>query len=441
VIDLRSHLTIAAIATPQGRSGVGIIRLSGNLALSVACALSNLDKLQPRHATLSQWWGHDGLIDSGICIYFPAPHSYTGEDIVELQAHGSPVVLQMLLKRCLELGCHPAEPGEFTRRAVLHGKLDLSQAEAVIACIDADTERAANQAQRQLQGEFGRKVEALMDEITGFLAHVEACLDFSEEEIPDLFLDQLTEKLTLQLVLPMDAMLATADFGERLFNGVRVAIVGAPNVGKSSLLNALSGHDRAIVSDIAGTTRDTLEIDFDIHGVPVRLVDTAGIRQSDDLIEREGVRRALESARQADLVIFVADASRPETWTCEAGYDVAVLNKLDVSPVSIQSEIPFIHVSAKTKEGLLLLVDTLANFLGEQQATEDVYITSHRHRVAIQQSQNHIKQAIPLLGQEATLDLAALHLRQAWSALGEILGVGDVEVILDRVFSEFCIGK
>jgi len=323
------HTTIAAIATPMGRGGIGMIRLSGSKALSIAQALANRDVIQPRFAHFCTWKDEDGqVIDSGILLYFPNPASYTGEDVVELQGHGNPVLLHALLHRCYDLGAVPAQPGEYTRRALEHGRMDLSQAEAVVACIDAETERAAKQAQRHLAGEFGSKIEALMDRLTGIVAHVEACLDFPEEEIPALFLEQLKEQIQQQILTPMQVMLAASNFGERLFSGVNIAIVGAPNVGKSSLLNALSGRNRAIVSDVAGTTRDVLEIDFDIHGIPVRLVDTAGIRETSDQIEEEGVRRAKQAADMADLVIFLADASDESTWNYSGHYDLRVVNKI-----------------------------------------------------------------------------------------------------------------
>jgi len=320
--------------------------------------------------------------------------------------------------------------------------MDLSQAEAVVACIDAETERAGKQAQRHLAGEFGVKVEALMDALTGIVAHVEACLDFPEEDIPALFLEQIKQQLQQQILVPMQTMLAAANFGERLFSGINIAIVGAPNVGKSSLLNALSGHNRAIVSDVAGTTRDVLEIDFEIHGIPVRLVDTAGIRETSDQIEAEGVRRAKQAAELADVVLFIADASDKSTWDYSSHYDMRIINKADLfhGNVDVFSGDPMI--SATSREGVAALMDDLATHLGEGSASgEDVFITSERHRHAIQASEVLILQSLPMLSSEEQLDLAALSLRQAWSSLGEILGIGDVEHILDRVFSEFCIGK
>lgn len=358
-----------------------------------------------------------------------------------MQGHGSPVLLHLLMERLFTLGATAAEPGEFTRRAVENNKMDLSQAEAVIACIDAATERAARQAQRHLQGEFGRAISELMDRLIGVVAHVEACLDFPEEEIPDLFMDGLRKQVEESILAPLERMLATSQFGERLFDGAVVAIVGSPNVGKSSLLNNLAGRERAIVSDTPGTTRDVLEIDFEVHGIPVRLADTAGIRESDDHIEQEGVRRAHEAASTADAVIFVADASRPETWELDRPCDIRLMNKCDLVNESTLPD-DFLHISARKNEGIEMLRDHLAALLGEGTLGEEsLLVTRTRHRQALLQVKESIGKGMGLLGVEEQMDLVALEWRRAWTTLGEILGLGDIEVILDRVFSEFCIGK
>lgn len=439
--------TIAAIATPAGRGGIGVIRLSGKQAFSIALGLAQgLKKITPRHAHFCRWVDADGsAIDSGIMFGFPSPNSYTGEDVVEIQAHGSPVVLGALLNRVFELGAKPAEPGEFTRRAVENGRLDLSQAEAVIAVIDAATVRAAKQAQRHLQGEFGNRIQQVMHELTGAVAHVEACLDFPEEEVPELLFDQVRESVVSGVVEPINRWLASAGFGERLFDGATVAIIGAPNVGKSSLLNRMAGRDRAIVSDIAGTTRDLLEIDFEIDGVPVRLVDTAGIRDSSDQIEREGVRRAELAADEADIVLFVADATRPETWQLADAHsdhriDLKLMNKSDLAMGGKQDG--FLYVSARSGEGMEVLHRELSRHLGSIDIEDEgVMVTHARHRDALAEASAKIDRGLRMLGQEAELDLVALEWRAAWSTLGRIVGVGDVEAILDRIFSEFCIGK
>jgi tRNA modification GTPase len=437
-----SATTIAAIATPPGRGGVGIVRISGPSAIGIASQLTGRADLKPRHAYLTAWGDADGgVIDRGITLLFPAPQSYTGEDVVELQAHGSPLLLRALLVRIHALGAAAAEPGEFTRRAVLNGRMDLSQAEAVAACIEALTLRAARQAQRHLDGEFGRRIEALMDALTGLVAHVEACLDFPEEEIPDLLFSELGQRAQEDLLAPMSALLDTARFGERLFEGAHVAIIGAPNVGKSSLLNRLAGYERAIVSAEAGTTRDVVEVDFEIDGIPVRLLDTAGMRESGDSIEQEGVRRARHAAGRADVVVHVADASRPETWTPTIDADVRIMNKVDLVPVS---DIPdgVLPVSVHTGTGIDALRQRLGRLLGDADwGEETLLVTRARHRTALAEAEASVRQGLAMLGDEQRLDLVALEWRRAWAALGSILGLGDVDDILDRVFADFCIGK
>jgi tRNA modification GTPase len=437
-----SVTTIAAIATSPGRGSVGIIRLSGPSALPIANTLTRLPALSPRHAHFTTWWDADGeAIDQGITLYFPAPHSYTGEDIIELQAHGSPVLLQALLERVFALGAFPAQPGEFTRRAVFSGKMDLSQAEAVAACIDAATLRAARQAQRHLEGEFSRKIEALMHELTGLVASVEACLDFPEEDIPAPLYATLRERAESSLLQPMLAMLDTARFGERLFAGAYVAIIGAPNVGKSSLLNRLAGYERAIVSDMAGTTRDVVEIDFEVCGIPVRLLDTAGMHDAGDAIEQEGVRRAHSAARHADAVIFVADALRPETWAPPVEADIRLMNKID-QEANLRIPKGFLPLSAHTGAGVEAFQHELARLLGDADwSGESLLVTRERHRLAIANAITAIRNGLAMLGDEDKLDLVALEWRQAWASMGEILGLGDVEHLLDRIFSDFCIGK
>lgn len=439
---MSDHTTIAAIATPAGRGGVGVIRISGPRALSVFESISSVhQKIQPRVAQLSSWLDEDGdVLDQGLNLYFPGPNSYTGEDVIELQGHGGPVLLRALLDRVFQLGCRPAEPGEFTRRAVENGKIDLSQAEAVAACIDAATLRAGKQAQRQLQGAFGQHIDGLMQNLTSLVAHVEASLDFPEEEIPNLFFDHLAGQVRNEIIQPIEKLLATAQLGERLFDGATVAIIGSPNVGKSSLLNALAGRDRAIVSDTPGTTRDVLEIDFEVHGIPVRLADTAGLRQSDDHIEQEGVRRAHQAAHQADVIIFVADASRPDTWTSSLQADVSLMNKIDLQHDDIPEH--FISVCVKAGDGLNELRDQLANQLGDMSlADEGLLVTRERHRTILLDAKTHLEAGLLTIYQEDKLELTAMEWRRAWSLLGSILGIGDVEYILDRVFSEFCIGK
>jgi len=434
--------TIVAIATPAGRGGVGIVRISGPDALQVVQQVSTCKAaIQARIATFIHWMDEQGdVLDHGLVLYFPAPHSYTGEDVVELQGHGSPVLLRALLECLYAAGCKPAEPGEFTRRAVENGKIDLSQAEAVAACIDAATVRAGKQAQRQLDGAFGQHIELLMHRLTGLVAHLEASLDFPEDEIPNLFFENMSKQIQQDVIVPIELLLATAALGERLFEGAVVAILGAPNVGKSSLLNALCGRDRAIVSDIPGTTRDVLEVDFEVHGIPVRLADTAGLRLSDDYIEQEGVRRAQEAAKQADVTILVADASRPETWKISPCVDLCLMNKIDLPHDMIPDD--FIPISVKQDDSLDVLIDALALQLGDTHLADDgLLVTRERHRQILQQAIEHLQAGLVFVGHEGHMDLSAMEWRRAWSLLGGILGIGDVEYILDRVFAEFCVGK
>jgi len=417
------------------------VRISGPQALGIMKQVTTLDDITPRTATLTRWLDKTGdVLDEGLALFFPSPHSYTGEDVIELQGHGSPVLLRALLERLYELGCRPAEPGEFTRRAVENGNIELSQAEAVAACIDAATVRAGKQALRQLQGVFGQHIDVLMQRLTGLVAHVEASLDFPEEEIPALFFEQLSEDMQNTVITPIEKLLSTAPLGERLFEGAIVAIIGAPNVGKSSLLNALAGRDRAIVSDIPGTTRDVLEIDFEVHGIPVRLADTAGLRISDDAIEQEGVRRAEAAAEQADAIIYVADASRPDTWDTSRNANIFLMNKIDLVDTVFPPH--FIPVSIKQKTGLEQLSDVLANQLGDMGlADEGLLVTRERHRTILLDTLSHLQAGLSMLHSEDQLELTAMEWRSAWSQLGSILGIGDIEHILDRVFSEFCIGK
>ncbi|MDX8401992.1 MAG: tRNA uridine-5-carboxymethylaminomethyl(34) synthesis GTPase MnmE [Mariprofundaceae bacterium] len=439
--------TIAAIATAPGRAGIGVIRLSGPESLRMVQRLIGEDGtagFRPRFAHLRRFFDAQGrIIDSGLVLWFPGPRSYTGEDVVELQVHGSPVTLRMLLSRLFDLGARPAEPGEFTRRAIENGRMDLTQAEAVIACIDAATERAARLAQRHLTGDFGRRVEGLMDAMTRLVARLEASLDFPEDDLPPLYFEDLAAQAKQDVLFPIVALLDTAPLGERLIHGARVAIIGAPNVGKSSLLNRLAGGERAIVSDIPGTTRDVVEADFEVHGIPVRLVDTAGMRESEDAIEREGVRRARRAAREADLTVFVADAERPDTWQADADVariDLKVMNKVDL--VGDPAPDGFLPVSARTGKGMAELCRVMAERLGDiDVGGEDMLVCSRRHATALEDAKREIEAGLALLGDEGALDLVGAHWRRAWSSLGEILGIGDVEHILDRVFADFCIGK
>ncbi len=396
-----------------------------------------------RVAELSRWYDAQGdVIDRGLQLFFPAPHSYTGEDVVEFHAHGNPVLLRALVDRLITLGAVPAQAGEFTRRAVHHGRMDLAQAEAVAATIDAATLRAARQAQRQLDGRFGRFIGAQMESLTDLMARVEACLDFSNEDLPPLTMRQLRADAEA-LQERLQCSLASALFGERLFSGVAIAIVGAPNVGKSTLLNALAGRERAIVSAQAGTTRDLLEVDLDLAGFPVRLFDTAGLHASDDPVECEGMRRARDAAQRADLVLLVADATRPESWNSTIPGDIRLMNKCDLVREGQLLPDDFLAISAGRGEGIDALVAAITARIddGSFSGEEDAVITHARHRHAVARALDGLQRGLDLLDDEEMFDLVAAEWRGSWLALGEILGIGDVEHILDRLFSSFCIGK
>ncbi|MBF0281598.1 MAG: tRNA uridine-5-carboxymethylaminomethyl(34) synthesis GTPase MnmE [Zetaproteobacteria bacterium] len=438
-----SQTTIVAIATPSGRGGIGIIRISGPESLSFVSQLTGKDRsyFQPRKSYYCGWYDQAKQdLDSGLVLYFNAPHSYTGEDVVELQGHGSPLLLQATVNCLLEMGAVMAQPGEFTRRAVENNKLNLSQAEAVISCIDAQTIRAAKQAKKHLDGLFGDRIYHLMDLLIDAVAHIEATLDFPEDEIPDLFFETIANNVKQSLIAPIDGYLSSAIIGERLFNGVTIAIIGAPNVGKSSLLNLLVERNRAIVSATPGTTRDVLEIDFEIGGIPVRLLDTAGMRSTGDEIELEGIRRASEAAEAADVVLFVADASNRATWDCEGAPSLLIMNKVEllegVPPAS------FIGISIHEQIGLDRLKAALIEILAaDDSAVEGLYVTSARHRQALAHAKTHLLAGLCFIDSESSIDLLALEWRRAWMSLAEIVGMGDIENILDRVFSKFCVGK
>ncbi|MEI8264860.1 MAG: tRNA uridine-5-carboxymethylaminomethyl(34) synthesis GTPase MnmE [Betaproteobacteria bacterium] len=446
---------IVAIATAAGRGAVGVVRASGrdlSALIQQVCGRS----LAPRHATLLDFLDARGQpIDRGLALHFPAPHSYTGEDVLELQAHGGPVVLQLLLARCLQAlpGARLAAPGEFTERAFLNDKLDLAQAEAVADLIDAGTEAAARSAGRALAGELSHRVDALAQRIVRLRTLVEATLDFPEEEID--FLQQADAAGQLSgITTALQVLLATARQGALLREGLRVVIAGQPNVGKSSLLNALAGAELAIVTPIPGTTRDRVSESIQIEGVPVHVTDTAGLRrgeQAADDVERIGIGRSWEAIRSADCVLFLHDLTRAGQ---DAAYDAAereidaslprgvavihVWNKADVAEPSA----PALALSARTGQGLQALRQVLLQAAGWQAAPEGVFIARARHVQALQRSAAHLQAAQAHLSSPApALDLLAEELRLAHQALGEITGVFTADDLLGEIFGKFCIGK
>lgn len=450
---------IVAVATAPGRGAVGIVRASGRDLSALVQAVCGR-ALAPRHATYLPFAGADGRpIDQGLAIHFPAPHSYTGEDVLELQAHGGPVVLQLLLARCLEagrgIGLRLAEPGEFTERAYLNDKLDLAQAEAVADLIDASTEAAARSASRSLAGGFSDEVQALREPLVRLRMLVEATLDFPEEEID--FLEKADARGQLvRIAAQLDDVLARARQGALLREGIKVVIAGQPNVGKSSLLNALAGAELAIVTPIAGTTRDKVSETIQIEGVPVHVIDTAGLRETDDEVERIGIARTWGEIEGADALLFLHDltrradpahaagdaaiAQRLPPSLVEAGRLVHVFNKYDVVPDAVPPGA--LAVSAKTGEGLDALRARLLELAGWQASPEGVFLARTRHLQALQRTREHLALARAQADSaDPALDLLAEELRLAHDALGEITGVFTADDLLGEIFSRFCIGK
>ncbi|WP_296510253.1 tRNA uridine-5-carboxymethylaminomethyl(34) synthesis GTPase MnmE [Rhodoferax sp.] len=460
---------IAAIATASGRGAVGIVRVSGkSLAAFVGALLGRA--LRPREATYLPFPDAQGQpIDHGLALFFPGPHSFTGEDVLELQAHGGPVVLQLLLARCLELASKPvepraapllpslrlADPGEFTQRAFLNNKLDLAQAEAIADLIDASTEAAARSASQSLSGAFSKEVVSLRDALIHLRMLVEATLDFPEEEID--FLEKADAVGQLQrLQISLRTVQAKATQGALLREGMKVVIAGQPNAGKSSLLNALAGAELAIVTPIAGTTRDKVQETIQIEGVPLHIIDTAGLRESDDEVEQIGIARAWEAIASADALVFLHDLTRqdaPEYIAADAGIAGAIAQK-------VPSKVPVIHVwnkadanprvtttdgivlSAKTGAGLDALRARLLAAAGWQPAQGGTFIARQRHLQALQEVSDHLENASELLASGGNaLDLLAEELRLGQNALNRITGAFGADDLLGVIFSKFCIGK
>jgi len=444
--------TIAAIATAPGRGGVGVIRISGSNLLPFAFALTGKTP-KPRYATLADFRAaDDSTIDSGLLLFFPNPHSFTGEDVLELQGHGGPVVMQMLLARCLDIGARLAEPGEFSRRAFLNGKMDLAQAEAVADLIDAATSSAARSAVRSLQGEFSRAIAELNDELINLRMLVEATLDFPEEDIDFLKAANAFGRLeTLQLKLAQ--IFDRAGQGKLLQSGLHVVLAGQPNVGKSSLLNRLAGDDLAIVTPIAGTTRDALRSTIQIEGIPLHIIDTAGLRDTDDEVEKIGIERSWKEIERADVVLLLVDARRGVSAEDQAILErlpanlkrITIYNKIDLSGrLPERHEEPgttAISLSARSGDGIDLLRQELLRIAGWHQ-TEDVFIARERHLRALSQAQAHVDAAkIVVEGHFPALELFAEELRLAQQSLGQITGEFTADDLLGVIFSRFCIGK
>ncbi len=446
--------TIAAIATAPGRGAIGLVRISGPAAPAIATAIAG--RLPPvRQAALRGFRDRDGhILDRGLVLVFEAPNSYTGEHLIELQAHGGSVLLQLLLEAVVAAGARIARPGEFSERAFLNGRLDLAQAEAVSDLIDASSRQAVIAAQRSLDGVFSQRVGALADELMALRAWVEGALDFSDEDVNWLADGQLLDRLGAWFDA-LDALQRQAGQGRRLRDGLVVAIVGQPNVGKSTLLNRLAGVDAAIVSDQPGTTRDVLREHLIIDGLPITVVDTAGLRDTDDRIEQEGIRRAWAAVDKAELLLFLSD----DRVDAEDGLDAELIarlpsdrprlhvrNKADLSGGSIgETQTPdTLRISAATGAGIELLRQRILQFAGLGAPTADsqsVFIARSRHLTALAQTRAHVEQALQCLAQGTGAETMAEELRLAQQALGEITGAVTADEVLGRIFSSFCIGK
>lgn len=442
--------TIAAIATAPGRGGVGIIRLSGPQAHAIAQPI--VGQLPPvryaRHGVFIDPRTQDP-IDDGLCLVFTAPHSYTGEDVVELQGHGGPVVLDHLLNLLVQLGARLARPGEFTERAFLNGRIDLTQAEAVADLIDAGSTAAAQAASRALRGGFSDRIAPLTTALIALRVSIESALDFPEEEI-DFLSDPLIAKQNQQLLHDFDELLAQTEQGVLLREGMRIALIGQPNAGKSSLLNQLAGEDRAIVTDIAGTTRDVLRAEIQIDGLPVHIIDTAGLRHSDDPIEQEGIRRAWLEIEQADVILLLQDDRDnlcPNDQALRAQMPakplIEVHNKIDLTGAiaGFNTERGILNISAKTGAGIPELRSQLKQLMGFKSTEGGQFIARRRHLDALIQARAEIAAAEIALTHHKAGELAAESLRRAQMELDQITGKFTADDLLGEIFSNFCIGK
>ncbi len=447
--------TIAAIATPTGRGGVGIVRVSGSKAKEIAKDVLGKE-LAPRYAHYGPFYDADGeTLDEGIALFFPGPHSFTGEDVLELQGHGGPIILDWLLRRMTSLGARLARPGEFSERAFLNDKLDLAQAEAIADLIDASSEQAARNAIHSLQGVFSERVHELVESLIQLRIYVEAAIDFPEEEI-DFLSDGKVASDLQQVVEKLDQVFAEARQGALMREGMRVVIAGRPNAGKSSLLNALSGRDSAIVTDIEGTTRDVLREHIHIDGMPLHIIDTAGLRESPDEVERIGIERAWQEIERADRVLLMVDSTVTENLDPHAIWPefvdrlpdrervTVIANKTDLSGTAtglITDSPVTLGLSAARGDGVEELRQHLKQVMGFTGAGEGGFTARRRHLDALERAQHFLASGQAQLTGSAAGELLAEDLRQAQNALSEITGEFTPDDLLGRIFSSFCIGK
>lgn len=450
--------SIVAIATASGRGGIGVVRISGgDLSNFVNGLLGSGTVLEPRKAHFCSFYDAQSVVlDQGLALSFPSPNSFTGENVLELQGHGGPVVLDSLVDRCVELGARLARPGEFSERAFLNDKLDLAQAEAVADLIDANSTQAAKSAMRSLQGEFSSKIHAFVESMIAIRVYVEAALDFPEEEI-DFLADVALRDRLKSLSSGLKDFLATAEQGALLRDGITLVLAGKPNAGKSSLLNALAGQDTAIVTDVAGTTRDVLREKINLNGVPLNIVDTAGLRDTDDVVEQQGVSRAWSEIEKADAILYVVDASRQDSESLQQLWPeyfsrfsdkshkiISIFNKqdlIDKKNQTIDSQGQSIGLSAKTGEGLTSLKQLILKTVGYQAQAEGVFSARRRHLSAITAAYELVCHGIEQLEGSNAGELLAEDLREAQRYLSEITGEFSSDDLLGVIFSSFCIGK
>ena len=448
---LNESSTIAAISTAQGIGGIGVVRLSGKDALKIAKKICNID-LTPRKAyTCSFKDKKNTTLDQGIAIHFSSPASFTGEDIVELQGHGGNVVLNLILNACISHGAELAPPGEFTKRAFLNNKIDLSQAESVADLINASTEAAAKSAVNSLRGVFSNKINSLLKNLIELRVFVEACLDFPEEDINFINEGNVNKKLE-SLKKSVIAILDAARQGQILRDGVKVVLIGQPNVGKSSLMNLLANESKAIVTEIPGTTRDPIKSDINIKGVPIHLVDTAGLRETDDIVEKLGIEKTWEAIHEADITLIlddVTDASQnfedKFKKKLPKGQSIIIKNKIDLlkqkPSINYENDVPHIFISAKKGDGIQLLEKEILKIVGKDHKVshkEDIFMARSRHIDALKKVNGAINKAIKNL--EAP-ELVAEELMIAQKSLSQITGEFSSDYLLGQIFSQFCIGK
>ena len=446
--------TICAIATAPGNAGISIIRMSGDTSLVILQRVFSKKQLEPRVMTLGTI--SDGEpIDRVLAVYFAAPASYTGEDMVEIHCHGGMIVTKQILDLLLKNGAQPAEPGEFSKRAFLNGKMDVSQAEAVSELISSLSEKSAKMSMRQLSGELGSKVSKMQDELTDVLASIHTALAYPEEDLEESIISDAIEKSD-SLLDEIRSLIDSFKRGKLMREGAKVAIAGKPNVGKSSLLNAILGEQRAIVTHIPGTTRDVISEYYNIRGLPIQLVDTAGIRKTDDIVEKTGVERSIEALNTADITLLIFDASKELSEqdveialkAKSQGEVIAVLNKSDLEPKLSAKEIsdklnlePHL-ISAKTGEGVDALLDEMyVSIMSDDALAEGVTITNARHAAALKEAASALESAKEGAELGVDLDCVSIDINDAWSALGKITGVTLSEEIVDRIFEKFCLGK